>query len=70
VHVFDELISQAKTVRRVNSNLGDHTFIYEGAQAHDDPQSTVWKFSVYRGLEMADGDQTSCTVVAFTKPRI
>jgi hypothetical protein len=69
VPIIDDLIFQAKVERRVSINLGNHTFVYEGAQTPDDPQSTVWKFSIYRGLEMGEGDSTSSTLIAYTKLR-
>jgi hypothetical protein len=68
-HVIDELISQAKQVRRVSENLGNGTFIYEGAQAHDDLRTSVWKFSIYGGLEVVEGASTSSVIIVYTKPR-
>jgi hypothetical protein len=67
--VIDELISQAKSERRVSADLGNRTFVYKGAQTCDDPQSTVWKVSIYGGLEVADDHRTSSNIVIYTKPR-
>ena len=66
--LIDSLISQAKVERRVSANLGNSTFIYEGAQTYDDPLSTVWKFSVYGGLEVGDDYRTSSNLAVYTKP--
>jgi hypothetical protein len=66
--VIDALISQAKLERRVSADLGNRTFVYEGAQTHDDPQSTVWKLSIYGGLEVGENHGTSSSIVIYTKP--
>lgn len=35
---------------RVSGNLGEGTFVYEGLQAPDIPEMSVWTFSIYGGL--------------------
>jgi hypothetical protein len=67
--VIDDLISQTKSERRVNVDLGNRTVVYQGAQTYDDPQSTLWKLSIYGGLEVGDGRRTSSAFVIYTKPR-
>lgn len=47
---FDQMFSCWNTPKRVSENLGSGTFAYQGAQATDDPQSTVWRFSMYGGV--------------------
>lgn len=55
---------QLDAAARVKVNLGEGTFVYEGAQAVDKPQITVWRFEPYGGLHFADsrqpGDVSSC----------
>lgn len=52
---FDQALSKWNTPRRVTGNLGDGTFSYEGAQATDCPEATIWKFSMY-GAVVFGGD--------------
>jgi hypothetical protein len=57
--------------RRVLEHLGNDTFIYEGIQAIDDPQLTVWRFLIYGGVAFADsapGEQRASQVIALTGP--
>ncbi len=54
---------------RVHGNLGDGTFIYEGAQAVDDPRFTVWRMSIY-GATVGGAPAERCRIVyAITAPR-
>jgi hypothetical protein len=46
---FDHLLN--KTPIRVVGNLGSNTFSYQGAQATDCPEMTVWRFSMYGGVQ-------------------
>ncbi|MFI5331041.1 MAG: HNH endonuclease [Desulfobaccales bacterium] len=39
--------------QRVNADLGDGTFQYEGVQDIGSPQFSLWKFLVYGGLKLA-----------------
>lgn len=45
-HVFTKMSAR----NRVARNLGDGALIYEGIQAKDYPQFTLWRFLVYGGL--------------------
>ena len=36
--------------KRVSRNLGEGTFRYDGAQATDSPQTTIWRLSIYGGI--------------------
>jgi hypothetical protein len=47
---FSQMFSGWNTPQRVTGHLGENTFSYEGAQATDCPQATVWKFSMYGGV--------------------
>jgi hypothetical protein len=40
--------------QRVNIDLGNGTIHYEGAQGIDNPELSIWKFSVYGGLKLGD----------------
>jgi hypothetical protein len=41
---------------RIKESLGEGTFIYEGVQATDYPQFTLWRFSMY-GVQFGDADK-------------
>jgi hypothetical protein len=47
---FSQIFYSWKTPLRVSGNLGNGTFCYEGAQATDSPQSSIWRFSMYGGI--------------------
>jgi hypothetical protein len=47
---YEEELFRKNVRARVNGNLGNGTFAYEGVQAVDDPAITVWKFRIYGGL--------------------
>lgn len=47
---YQEKLFRKNVRARVNGNLGNGTFVYEGVQAVDDPAVTVWKFRIYEGL--------------------
>ncbi len=47
---FGQMFHAWNTPNRVNRNLGEGTFCYEGAQATDSPQSSIWRFSMYGGV--------------------
>jgi hypothetical protein len=47
---FDRMFKAWDTPNRVNVDLGRGTFCYEGAQATDSPQTTIWRFSMYGGI--------------------
>ncbi len=48
--VFGPMLSRWNTPNRVTENLGKNTFSYQGAQATDCPQMTIWSFSMYGGV--------------------
>lgn len=50
--------------QRVHGNLGDDAFVYEGAQATDKAELSVWRMSMFGGLKLAGnpedaGEETS-----------
>jgi len=47
---FARMLSGWKTPIRVSANLGNETFVYEGAQATDVPEATIWQFQMYGGI--------------------
>jgi len=46
---FAQLLARGKV--RVSGNLGEGTFKYEGAQAVDYPELTLWRFEIYGGVD-------------------
>ena len=58
---------------RVTQNFGDGTLIYEGIQAKDYAQFTLWRFLVYGGLNFAETSREPngkhCIIFAVTGPR-
>ncbi len=46
---FGQMLSSGST--HVTGDLGEGTFTYEGAQAKDDPQLTMWRFRIYGGVD-------------------
>jgi len=40
---------------RVHENVGNGTLIYAGAQGTDNPQTSVWEFAIYGGVELSGG---------------
>lgn len=42
--------------RRINGRVGGDTFLYQGAQAHDDPALTIWRFRAFGGIVTAGDD--------------
>jgi len=70
-HFFTQMLNGWKTPNRVTGNLGDGTFCYEGAQATDCPQMTVWRFSMYDGIVFGGDPKVpgpSSLAVAVTGP--
>ena len=45
---FDQFLTTLPV--RVDRNLGENTFSYQGSQAKDCPEMTVWRFSMYGGV--------------------
>ena len=52
---FQKLLSRGS--KHEVGDLGNGTFRYEGAQAKDCPELTMWKFQLYGGVDF--GDSTS-----------
>jgi hypothetical protein len=42
---------------KVTQSLGDGLISYDGAQATDDPHLTVWRYRIYGGVRLSDGDR-------------
>lgn len=53
---YEDNLFRKNARNRVREQVGDGTFVYEGAQAMDDPRITIWKFSVYGGLASYEND--------------
>jgi hypothetical protein len=68
---FTQMLSGWKTPIRVCANLGNGTFVYEGAQATDAQEATVWRFQMYGGIKFG-GDPAvpgpASLAVALTGP--
>jgi len=47
---FMQMLSGWNTPVRVSANLGNGTFVYEGAQATDVSEATIWRFQMYGGI--------------------
>ena len=45
-----------RAAARVQGDMGDGLFLYEGAQAVDDPHLTLWRFQIYGGIMVSDPD--------------
>lgn len=69
--LFNQIFKAWNTPSRVNVDLGRGTFCYEGAQATDSRQTTIWRFSMYGGI-MFGGDpkvpEPGSLAVAVTGP--
>jgi hypothetical protein len=68
---FEQLLAQ-NARSRVRHDLGEGTFVYEGAQAVDDPRITIWRLSLYGaqvGGDPGQPGQRAGVVYAFTAPR-
>jgi hypothetical protein len=63
----DMLQKNAKA--RVSENLGNGTFVYDGAQGLDSDIITVWRFSIYGGLTLVDPGEETAQIGALTGPR-
>lgn len=69
---FEQMFNTWRTPHRVSKNWGDGTFVYEAAQATDDPSSTVWRFWMYGGIiftgdEKIPGAPASLAIVLTAK---
>lgn len=70
---LDCIFSRMRPRDRVDGNLGEGTLLYEGLQATDYSQFTMWRFSVYAGLyfceESKDSEGKQSVIFAVTGPR-
>jgi len=69
--LFNQMFNGWNTPRRVKHDLGDGTFYYEGAQATDCPQCSIWRFSMYGGVVFGDDSKqpgSATLAVAVTGP--
>lgn len=68
-HIFTKMPPRDRVV----ADLGEGTLTYEGIQAKDYPQFTLWRFLVYGGLEFGesawDPNGRHCIIFAVTGPR-
>lgn len=51
--IFDRQFA-LNAAARVQQDPGSGTFWYEGAQAADVPEVTIWRFSMYGGIRFGD----------------
>ncbi len=61
-----------RTSARAFANLGKGTFMYEGAQTVDSPETTLWRFSIYGGVRVGDPNaprELGSRIVVVTRPR-
>jgi hypothetical protein len=47
---FKRMLAGWNAPIRVSVNLGNGTFVYEGARATDVPEATIWRFQMYGGI--------------------
>lgn len=47
---FEGMLARWRTPHRASARLGDDTFSYQGAQASDCPEMTIWRFWMYGGV--------------------
>jgi hypothetical protein len=70
--LYDELLFTREARDRVAVSVGGGTFRYEGLQGTDDPALTGWRFSIYGGLTVSEGDAgkpLAAQLVVVTGPR-
>ena len=68
---FISRYSSMNAAQHVENSLGEGTFIYSGAQGIDNPQVSIWEFSLFGGLKLVEDDVADeCVKLgAFTGPR-
>ncbi len=47
---FEQMLAKMNTPHRVSADFGDGTFAYQGVQATDCPELTIWRFWMYGGV--------------------
>ncbi|HLM79420.1 MAG TPA: hypothetical protein VK302_02210 [Terriglobales bacterium] len=62
---FRQVIASWNTPNHVAESLGNGTFSYEGSQAADVPQMTIWRFSLYGPVILAGDPKTPGPVSLF-----
>ena len=68
---FERMLYRWNTPNRVSGNLGEGTFCYEGAQATDCKEMSVWRFAMYGGIVFGGDPRVpgpSSLAVAVTGP--
>lgn len=60
--LFDDRLFNLHARSRVSANLGNGTFVYEGAQAVDCAQLTVWHIWVYGGVHVFDDTSSPAAI--------
>jgi len=70
---FERKFFRANVRDRVGANLGNGTFVYEGVQGVDYPETTAWRFLIYGGATFGGDplvpEQGSSVIGAFTGHR-
>ena len=67
-HVFRQFLG-LNAGRCVDEDVGQGTFHYRGAQAADNPQITVWEFSIYGGIRTAESGDGAHNIGVMTGPK-
>ena len=69
--IFDRQFA-LNAANRAQQDLKNGTFWYEGAQAGDDPAVTIWRFSIFGGVQFGDPDvpgEVASRIGVMTGPR-
>ncbi len=69
--IFDRQFA-LKAANLAQQDLKNGTFYYEGAQAGDDPAVTIWRFSIFGGVQFGDPDvpgEVASRIGVMTGPR-
>jgi hypothetical protein len=61
--LFDKHLFSLRSSNHVLVNIGSGTVIYEGMQAVDAPQISVWRFRMYGGMLLSGEDGLSSTEI-------
>jgi hypothetical protein len=67
-----ETLSKLAIRDSVQADLGEGTFVYEGIQAREYPQFSVWRLALYGGMYFSDSrlpDEKPCFILARTGRR-
>jgi hypothetical protein len=64
VEYFNGIFAR-NAARRVTANLGEGTFMYEGAQGVDIPEVSAWRIAGYGGMQFSDPDRLGETCSVF-----